>query len=78
MNILFIHQNYPAQYKHLLDWLGPQGKHRIIFLTQSKQVPKVGTHQIIQYQPRHKLERNAYELSRYFESSCAAGEAVAN
>lgn len=77
MNILFIHQNYPAQYKHLLDWLGPQGKHRIVFLTQSKQVPKVGTHQIIQYQPKHKLERNAYELSRYFESSCAAGETVA-
>lgn len=78
MNILFIHQNYPAQYKHLLEWLGTLGKHRIIFLTQSKQVPKVSTHQIIQYQPHHKLARDSYRVSRYLEISCAAGETVAN
>ena len=77
MNILFIHQNYPAQYKNLLNWLGPEGKHRIVFLTQSKQVPKVNTHQIIQYQPRRKLGRDSYAVSRYFEVSCATGETVA-
>jgi glycosyltransferase involved in cell wall biosynthesis len=78
MNILFIHQNYPAQYKHLVEWLGLMRKHRIVFLTQSPKVPKTTTHQIIQYKPDHKLPKNSYPVSRYFEVSCAAGEKVAN
>jgi glycosyltransferase involved in cell wall biosynthesis len=77
MNILFVHQNYPAQYKQLLNWLGPLGTHRIVFLTQTKQVPKTATHEIIQYEPRHKLPSSSYAVSRYFEVSCAAGETVA-
>lgn len=36
MNILFIHGNYPAQFRNLASDLGAQGKHDIRFLTARK------------------------------------------
>jgi hypothetical protein len=34
MNILFVHQNFPGQYRELFAWLVAQGGHEIVFLTQ--------------------------------------------
>ena len=34
MNIVFIHGNYPAQFRHLAEMLGRSGDHRVIFLTE--------------------------------------------
>ena len=31
MNIVFIHGNYPAQFRHLAEMLGRSGDHRVIF-----------------------------------------------
>ncbi len=36
MNILFIHNNYPAQFKYLCSQMSSSNKHRIIFLTANK------------------------------------------
>ena len=33
MDIIFIHGNYPAQFRHLAAALGSSGTHRVIFLT---------------------------------------------
>ena len=33
MDIIFIHGNYPAQFKHLTVQLGAQAKHRVYFIT---------------------------------------------
>ena len=37
MNIMFVHQNMPGQYRELVQWLAEQGEHRIYFLTQRKE-----------------------------------------
>ena len=34
MNIVFIHGNYPAQFRHLAEMLGRSGDHRVIFFTE--------------------------------------------
>jgi glycosyltransferase involved in cell wall biosynthesis len=78
VNILFVHQNYPGQYKHLLKWLAGRGGHRIVFLTQRGQVPDARDHRIIRYEPAHKAAEDAYALSRDYESCTAAGLKVAN
>ena len=77
MNILFIHQNYPGQYRHFLNWLVEQGGHNIVFLTQRQGLPEIKTHKVIVYKPDHEAADDAYVLSRYFESCCGAGFAVA-
>lgn len=78
MNILFIHQNYPAQYKHMLSWLCRQGEHRIVFLTQKQGLGQPSDHHIIEYQPDHKPEENAYPYISDYEKCCANGAKVAD
>ena len=34
MNIVFIHGNYPAQFRHLAEMLGRSGDHRVIYFTE--------------------------------------------
>ena len=78
LNILLIHQNYPGQYRHFLGWLVDQGGHTIVFLTQRQGLAEVKSHKIVVYKPDHQAADDAYPLSRYFESCCGAGLAVAN
>ena len=39
MNILFIHQNFPAQFKHLAPQLAKDSSHRVVALTMRKDIP---------------------------------------
>lgn len=77
MNILLIHQNVPGQYKHFAQWLGAQGGHKVVFLTQRKQFPSIPNVSIMRYAPDHKPAENAYALSNYYEECCASGFKVA-
>ncbi|MEL7491918.1 MAG: glycosyltransferase [Pseudomonadota bacterium] len=76
MKILFVHQNYPAQYKNLLQWLIATGEHEIVFLTQKKGLGKPATHHIVEYEPDHRMEATAYPYSADFEKCCANGAKV--
>jgi glycosyltransferase involved in cell wall biosynthesis len=78
VNILFVHQNYPGQYKHLLRWLAASGEHRIVFLTQRQNLPDAADHRIIRYEPAHRAGEDAYALSKDFETCAAAGLKVAH
>ena len=50
MNILFLHQNYPGQYKHLLPYCGARG-HRVLAMgnRNPKQFPKSFPYQFYAY-----------------------------
>ncbi len=83
MNILFIHQNYPAQYKHILNWLATDPgqlaeNHRIVFLTQKRDLPKSPGYHIVRYKPDHIPATDAYRYSADFEKCCANGAKVAD
>jgi glycosyltransferase involved in cell wall biosynthesis len=38
--ILFIHQNFPAQFRHIAEWLGANTDHKVIGLGDVKNIPK--------------------------------------
>lgn len=76
MNILFIHQSYPSQYQHILEWLALSGEHAVVFITQS-QAAQTKTHQVITYKPDHQTPVNAYPYSAEFERCTANGAKVA-
>ena len=77
MKLLFLHQNYPGQYREILAWLIAQGGHEIVFLTQRQGVPDTPGVRIIRYSPHHRPAEDAYGLSRYWEECAGSGYGAA-
>ena len=77
MNILFVHQNYPGQYRQILEWLVAQRAHKIVFLTQRRDAPDTPGVSILRYGPHHKAAKDGYGLTRYFEDCMGAGYGAA-
>jgi len=73
MNIMFVHQNMPGQYRDLVQWMAQTGEHRIYFLTQRKKPPKIEGVETRLYPPHHKPEKSAYGLSKVWEEATGAG-----
>lgn len=73
MNILFVHQNMPGQYRELVGWLAAQGEHRIFFLTQKKDAPTLTGVQTRIYKAHRKPLKDAYGLSKVWEEAAGAG-----
>lgn len=77
MNILFVHQNYPGQYREIVPRLAATGAHKIVFLTQRRGVPKQKDHVVVTYQPDHVPAQNAYPYTKWFEQTTGAGVGAA-
>lgn len=73
MNILFVHQNMPGQYRELVQWLAATGAHRIFFLTQRKTPPKISGVETRIYKTHHMPKKEAYGLSKVWEEATGAG-----
>ncbi|KHA50280.1 glycosyltransferase family 4 protein [Sulfitobacter geojensis] len=73
MNILFVHQNMPGQYRELVGWLAAQGEHRIFFLTQKKDAPTLAGVRTRIYKAHRKPLKDAYGLSKVWEEAAGAG-----
>jgi glycosyltransferase involved in cell wall biosynthesis len=56
MNVLFLHQNYPAQFVHLAGYLGQAG-HAVVGLSQRRNRAPEGT-RLIEYKPAPAADRN--------------------
>jgi len=77
MKIMFVHQNFPAQYRELLTWLIDQGGHELVFLTQRKDVKQIAGVRVVTYKPHHTPADTAYAPSKYWEENCGNGLGVA-
>ncbi|WP_299152895.1 glycosyltransferase family 4 protein [uncultured Tateyamaria sp.] len=73
MKLLFVHQNMPGQYRELIQWLGAQGTHEIVFLTQRAKAPTFKGVRSVVYKTHHKADEKAYGLSRTWENAAGNG-----
>lgn len=73
MNILFVHQNMPGQYRELVQWLAASGAHRIYFLTQRQKPPAFDGVETRIYRPHHRPAKDAYGLSKAWEEAVGNG-----
>jgi glycosyltransferase involved in cell wall biosynthesis len=73
MKILFVHQNFPGQYRELFSWLRAQGGHELVFLTQRKDAPEIEGARIVQYASHHKPGKDSYALTQYWEECAGNG-----
>lgn len=77
MNILFVHQNFPGQYRQIVEWLVARNEHRIVFLTQRRDTPRMQGLTIVRYAAHRKSDKDSYALSRYYEDCVGAGYGAA-
>ncbi|MEL7167583.1 MAG: glycosyltransferase family 4 protein [Pseudomonadota bacterium] len=73
MKFLFVHQNMPGQYRHLVEWLMAQGGHEVVFLTQRLNPFEVPGIQKVQYKTHHKAPEKAYGLAKTWENAAGNG-----
>jgi len=76
MKFLFIHQNFPGQYVHLVRHLAAQGNHQIHFITQPNSVEMAGVHKLTYPKDdRPRISCHAYSVE--FDRAVYAGSMVA-
>jgi hypothetical protein len=63
MNYLFIHQNFPAQYRHVVRYLADQPGNRVYFITQPNDNAMAGVYKIAYPKdPRGPVNCHAYAV----------------
>lgn len=72
MKLLFVHQNMPGQYRELIQWLAATGAHELVFLSQRGDIKIPGVRTVV-YKPFHTPAKDAFGLSKDWESAAGAG-----
>lgn len=75
MKILFIHQNFPGQYKHLAPVLAQAG-HHCVALTINKPPGPIPGVDVIGYQPKRGSSAQIHPFAADFETKIIRGEAA--
>ena len=74
MNILFVHQNFPAQFKHLATALVAKG-HKVTVLTQRTDLPKENGIRIVSYNIKRPSTKGIHPWVIEIEAKTIRGEA---
>ena len=77
MKYLFVHQNYPAQFVHLVRHLLAQGDHDVVFICEPNANVMPGVRRI-SYQPQKRPEAPTHPDARDFAQAMARAEAAAH
>jgi glycosyltransferase involved in cell wall biosynthesis len=75
VKFLFVHQNFPGQYLHIVRHLAASGEHEILFVTEPNQNAIPGVRKLV-YRPRRQPSRTTHPDAREFENAMIRGEAV--
>ena len=76
MKILFVHQNFPGQYLHLLRYLASIPGNEIVFITQREDGALPGVNKIV-YRPHREVLANQHHYLRTAEEGVLNAQAVA-
>lgn len=76
MRFLFVHQNFPGQYLHLLRYLAAAKRHEILFLTDDNQNVISGVRKLV-YRLGREPSKDAHRNLREIEPAMIRAEAVA-
>jgi glycosyltransferase involved in cell wall biosynthesis len=75
MNYLFIHQNMPGQYKHIVTRLAKNKKNKVVFITKRKGVEIPNVVKAL-YKPRRTAQKTTHHYIGSFENSVLNGQQV--
>ncbi|GBF81786.1 glycosyltransferase family 4 protein [Aphanothece sacrum] len=75
MKILFLHPNFPAQFRHVATVLAKNPKNQVFFGTKRKEVEIPGVSKVI-YTPSREARRETHHYVRPLENAVLQGQAV--
>ncbi len=75
MNILFLHPNFPAQFRHLATVLAKNSKNKVVFGTKRKEGNIPGVFKAI-YTPSREARPETHHYVRNLENAVLQGQAV--
>ena len=75
MKILFVHQNMPGQFKHLVPALAAQRGNEVVFVTQRKGIELKGV-RTARYELPRTAKPSTHHYVRLYENSVIHGQAV--
>ncbi len=76
MKLLFIHQNYPAQFKNLAPALASAGHEVVALSLREHPVPVLGGVRLVRYQPQRGTTPGVHPWVGDFETKAIRGEAA--
>ena len=76
MKVLFVHQNFPGQYLHLVRHLARDPKNEIVAITQRKDISLPGV-KTLAYEPSRKVTSRLHHYLADMESGILNGQQVA-
>ncbi len=77
MKFLFVHQNFPAQYQHLITHLVASGRHDVVFISEANQNVMPGVRRVLYQHPTFQLD-NVHPAAQDLERGVRRAELVAN
>lgn len=75
MRILFLHSNFPAQFRHLATVLGNDPQHEVVFGTSRPDGTIPGVNKVL-YKPAREVSPQTHHYVRSLESAVLQGQAV--
>ncbi len=75
MKILFAHQNFPGQFKHLARYLAANDQNQVLFVTKRKEGEIPGVRKLI-YEPSREPAKSTHHYLKEFERGVLHGQAV--
>lgn len=77
MNILFLHRNFPAQFRYVLQELVKDKNNTVVFITNNNNTPPCDGVTKVVYELKREVPDNCHRYTRFFEESINHGQAAA-
>lgn len=76
MKILFLHRNFPAQFRHIAAALAQDSNNEVVFITNNDnlQLPNIKK---IYYKPKREVPKNCHRYLKFYEDSIIHAQATA-
>lgn len=76
MNILFLHRNFPAQFRHISAALASDPNNKVFFITNNDKLQLPNIHKVY-YKLKREVPRNCHRYLRFYEESIIHAQATA-
>lgn len=76
MNILFLHRNFPAQFRHIAAELAKDPDNTVVFITNNDKLQLPGINKVV-YKLKREVPKNCHRYLSFYEESIIHGQATA-